>query len=236
MEKNNTGKYIKYAIGEILLVVIGILIALQINILNEARKENIKERALLTNFIQDLRSDSISFKGNFNTLSSINALHRQLYEIGINGRPNEVIKNPNDIRLTLFYNPVAQENDPTIASKISNEKIRLGILNYFRSMQDMDQSNKEFDIIIHDKVREFLRQESAHNLSKWFDNQSMYFAEETIGNIISPKHLISLSKRSEFQQLFFEASIKLTDTLIALKILIDQNEKLISTIEIELAN
>ena len=31
MEKNKTGKYLKYAIGEIILVVIGILIALQIN-------------------------------------------------------------------------------------------------------------------------------------------------------------------------------------------------------------
>lgn len=36
MEKNKTGKYLKYAIGEILLVVIGILIALQINNWNES--------------------------------------------------------------------------------------------------------------------------------------------------------------------------------------------------------
>jgi hypothetical protein len=31
MEKNKTGKYIKYAVGENVLVVIGILIALQVN-------------------------------------------------------------------------------------------------------------------------------------------------------------------------------------------------------------
>ena len=31
MEQNKTSKYFKYAIGEIILVVIGILIALQIN-------------------------------------------------------------------------------------------------------------------------------------------------------------------------------------------------------------
>ena len=35
MDKNNTGKYLKYAIGEIVLVVIGILIALGINNWNE---------------------------------------------------------------------------------------------------------------------------------------------------------------------------------------------------------
>ena len=46
MDKNNTGKpalpagrYLKYAIGEIILVVIGILIALQVNNWNEKRKD-----------------------------------------------------------------------------------------------------------------------------------------------------------------------------------------------------
>ena len=38
--ENKTGKYFKYAIGEIVLVVIGILIALQINNANENRKSN----------------------------------------------------------------------------------------------------------------------------------------------------------------------------------------------------
>jgi len=37
--ENKTGKYLKYAIGEIVLVVIGILIALQINNWNEERKD-----------------------------------------------------------------------------------------------------------------------------------------------------------------------------------------------------
>ena len=45
--ENKTGKYFKYAIGEIVLVVIGILIALQINNWNEQRKENITEQAIL---------------------------------------------------------------------------------------------------------------------------------------------------------------------------------------------
>ena len=44
MEKK-TSQYLKYALGEILLVVIGILIALQINNWNEARKQ---EKELLT--------------------------------------------------------------------------------------------------------------------------------------------------------------------------------------------
>jgi hypothetical protein len=40
MEKGETGKYLKYAIGEIVLVVIGILIALSINNWNEEKKDD----------------------------------------------------------------------------------------------------------------------------------------------------------------------------------------------------
>jgi len=39
LSDGKTGKYLKYAIGEIVLVVIGILIALQINNWNENRKD-----------------------------------------------------------------------------------------------------------------------------------------------------------------------------------------------------
>lgn len=54
MSKNKTSKYFKYAIGEIILVVIGILIALQITNWNESRKESIKEMQFLKNFKSDL--------------------------------------------------------------------------------------------------------------------------------------------------------------------------------------
>jgi len=46
--ENKTGRYLKYAIGEIILVVLGILIALQINNWNEGRQNNIKEQQILT--------------------------------------------------------------------------------------------------------------------------------------------------------------------------------------------
>ncbi|MCO4822081.1 MAG: hypothetical protein KC469_08440 [Flavobacteriaceae bacterium] len=47
LAEGKTGKYLKYAIGEIILVVIGILIALQINTWNEGRKNNAKEQQIL---------------------------------------------------------------------------------------------------------------------------------------------------------------------------------------------
>lgn len=59
MEQNKTGKYFKYAIGEIVLVVIGILIALQINNLNESAKNKRQELVILENILQDLQNDKI---------------------------------------------------------------------------------------------------------------------------------------------------------------------------------
>jgi hypothetical protein len=57
MEKNKTGKYFKYAVGEIVLVVIGILIALSINNWNEERKNKIKESVYLQGIKSDLALD-----------------------------------------------------------------------------------------------------------------------------------------------------------------------------------
>ena len=47
METGKTSRYLKYAIGEIVLVVIGILIALQINDWNEVRKLRMLETDIL---------------------------------------------------------------------------------------------------------------------------------------------------------------------------------------------
>ena len=57
MEKNKTGKYLKYAIGEIVLVVIGILIALSINNWNETRKNKTIEQQLLNSLLQEFQTN-----------------------------------------------------------------------------------------------------------------------------------------------------------------------------------
>ncbi len=62
MEQNKTSKYIKYAIGEIFLVVIGILIALQINNWNEYRKDRILEKEYLTRIKSDIEFDQVLLK------------------------------------------------------------------------------------------------------------------------------------------------------------------------------
>lgn len=66
--------YMKYAVGEIILVVIGILIAVSLNNLNEKRKQKNLYSTILTIIEDDMISDSITIhaplKG-FNTIDSI---------------------------------------------------------------------------------------------------------------------------------------------------------------------
>lgn len=57
MAKNNLGKYLWYAAGEIFLVVVGILIALQVNNWNEERVEQKQIKEYLLSLVDDLQSD-----------------------------------------------------------------------------------------------------------------------------------------------------------------------------------
>ncbi|MEM9000643.1 MAG: DUF6090 family protein [Bacteroidota bacterium] len=62
LSENKFSKYLVYAIGEIVLVVIGILIALQINTWNEQRKSIKKEKLYLAEIKSSLISDTIQIK------------------------------------------------------------------------------------------------------------------------------------------------------------------------------
>ena len=58
LTENKFNKYLIYAIGEIILVVIGILIALQINNSNENRKERILENNLINKISINIEDDT----------------------------------------------------------------------------------------------------------------------------------------------------------------------------------
>lgn len=77
--KNRTGRYLKYAIGEIVLVVIGILIALQINNWNEDRKTRLEESILLKNLLIDFKDNKKELEadiaGKIKVIGSINTLY-----------------------------------------------------------------------------------------------------------------------------------------------------------------
>lgn len=233
--EGKTTKYFKYAIGEIVLVVIGILIALQINNWNEQRKENRKLRDIYSNLLLDIKADSVSYSVNLKELKDIDFLHEQLYKTGVQNDTTIVLNNPSGIRYLPYYNPITKENDPFIASKITNESIRKEVLTYFRNMKDMDDIYSELDDVIKAKMRVYLAHKKMYKLSSWFDNKSKSTAKDGFPyDFIDDKELIALSKDPEFQQILFEASLKIAGSIGTLEILIKQNAHLINVINNEL--
>ena len=89
IQENKMGKYFKYAIGEILLVVIGILIALQINNWNENRKDRAEELKILKSLHKEVKSNIVAFdfdytiqQRNMKVIQSTVILRPSLYTLG----------------------------------------------------------------------------------------------------------------------------------------------------------
>ncbi len=107
LNKNKTGKYVTYAIGEIILVVIGILIALWINQKYKYNEERQDEISVLQEIRTNLDSDLIEIGEDLAYMDSINiALNAVSKYLSENNEPNnqfgaEVLK----LRTTPHFNP-----------------------------------------------------------------------------------------------------------------------------------
>jgi len=80
-------KYLKYAIGEIILVVIGILVALQINNWNIARKNTDAKRLYYAQILNDIKKDkTLMIRGNV----SIDSFFKKLEDYKVTFRKHEI--------------------------------------------------------------------------------------------------------------------------------------------------
>jgi hypothetical protein len=149
LNENKMGKYFKYAIGEILLVVIGILIALQINNWNEKRKNATKEAVLLKQINRDFKSNKIQ-------LDSIKIAHHKAIE-GCDAL----------LRIMPF-----KEDRSTIDTIIKYSPQIFGIKTFNPSQGSVEAiiSSSTFDLIQNDSLRNLL--------VSWKDVYADYYEEE----------------------------------------------------------
>ncbi|MEA1786065.1 DUF6090 family protein [Arenibacter sp. GZD96] len=107
LSQNRFTQYLAYAIGEIVLVVIGILIALQINNWNENRKERFIEQKILQAINNDLKTDIVAINRMLETEAAAVASNQQLITILKDSASNylpEYSKKFKDInRYDLFF-------------------------------------------------------------------------------------------------------------------------------------
>ena len=135
LTENNFSKYLLYAIGEIMLVVIGIVIALQLNNLNENNKNDIFENEILSQIQENLKSDRLVLKKvelNFRKAISssnkiLNAVESQKTEDSIKIWLAEIIQFGRFQPLTNAYE-VLKSNG---LDRISNKQLRFLIGKYY---------------------------------------------------------------------------------------------------------
>ena len=153
MEKNKTGKYLKYAIGEIVLVVVGILIALQINTWNEQKKNNKQAQRYLKSLKEDIQEDYVLLddyivwnEKMIDYVESINktlAIKQQLSK----AEEIEFSKMHLDLTYEKYFIPEKRTiNQIASSSKgdlISNESLQSKIFKYYSFCERLEQNNEK---------------------------------------------------------------------------------------------
>jgi len=90
-DDNKHLKYMRYAIGEIVLVVIGILIALSINNWNEWQQQREKETIILYDLKENLESNIQLLEKEIKGIKRRNRSGELIYQLVKNGNTNELI-------------------------------------------------------------------------------------------------------------------------------------------------
>ena len=223
LSKGKTSKYFKYAIGEIVLVVIGILIALQINNWNEERKLKMNERDVIASLIEDLEIDYNHFAEN-----KIH-LEKQLSIV------DQLISDPHDSVMKTFdlgylrYNtdlyPISFENK--IPTNIYDKKIIESIKTYYRDQQTIMNSKGDYANVVITLVRPFLRKYGVHNPKAAFTSN---FDTEII-NLLDEDKLSKHYKSEELGQILFELRLKAAEFIYYLDKMSQENKVLITILK-----
>ena len=190
MDKKNTGKYFKYAFGEIVLVVIGILIALSINNWNTNRLNNKVEKVILNNLKKDLVLE----------LDNLDS-HKTLQNIWINSGTkilknydsndgflvdDELLASINDLMIRSAFLPIKPtyqsiENTGKI-DLISNEKLKEEILIYYKdiswfSKNTTDNNTYLVDQLVNNKLIELTFFQTKSFSKEWKEKSTIFNIE-----------------------------------------------------------
>ena len=158
-DDNRPLKYMRYALGEIVLVVIGILIALQINNWNEKKnqQEKIKEYARL--YIKDLEADIVMTDINWKMIDKISKNIDSL-ALSVQNKTIEDVSNIDFLCMTwnILYRPY-RWNRSTIDHMKSS-----GTLQY---IEDVSISKKigEYDAFTHHLDEDYMNDKAKSEIS-----------------------------------------------------------------------
>ncbi len=211
LKEGKMANYLKYAIGEIVLVVIGILIALQINNWNEKQKERILEKKYLLRLVEEFNTDLDNITSNINAIKKRKERAEFIMKTIDNPQlaedsANYFVKSIEYAGYTSF--PVISDNtfeeikSSGKLSLITNESIRGALQQYYSWTSKRNQYN-------------FIREDIQ--LSYLKENQGVLNAEQQIsmGSFADPRQFNKTEAK-----LTYERMIQKPDFLAILPIII----------------
>lgn len=107
---NQVNRYLLYALGEVFLVVIGILIALQIDTWNEERKDRLAEKGIIENLRQEFEENRAELDSILTILNKTREANMRL--MGFFGKPREDLEMVN-LDSIVFYSVEYRRFIPT---------------------------------------------------------------------------------------------------------------------------
>ncbi|MFC4721752.1 DUF6090 family protein [Geojedonia litorea] len=202
--ENKTGKYFKYAIGEIILVVIGILIALQINNTNNLKQE----RKIEQEYLQSLQAE---FELNLENLETLIALNKEMTEDVeklLTLFDKSILDTINDTLTAVILNDVMDNYDiymPSLGvltdlissgnlNLIQNKKLRHQLASFEISLDRIDDQEKTAEKEFH-AIRDLFNEKSS--LQKLFTQIGWY--EKKQNSISDTMNYESLLKSVQFE-------------------------------------
>ena len=185
--EGKTSKYLKYAIGEIVLVVIGILIALQINNWNESRKDRVKEKEILMALADNLENNIETLEADVVFLQ----IHRESAKIILSVLDNKL---PYSDTLDIHFHQARVSKHEFILSEsgfeqykdagfqiirdgqIKNEILKLFESTYPKQLANRGLINKQYDAFIdyHVPLFIFTSGDNGKNYLKPINFQDLY--------------------------------------------------------------
>ena len=225
-DDNKPLKYMRYAIGEILLVVIGILIALQVNNWNELRKKEQAEIQLYHKIIADLNTERNVIENKIYNLKTHQNLHFQLYDES-QGKaeydPTTNYKNlytysPNQ----LFFYENHSKSLPLITDKEAHSLLK----KYIDQEKLTTTSNEDWNKIKTEQIRPFLTKHGIKNTEAVFKVRSSDdWPAVSYTSLISYPKLVEQYGNVEFDQLLYELRIYTTWSLYHYNLLKEANRE-----------
>lgn len=207
MKKSNWITKIKYAVGEILIISIGLLIALQTNNWNEERKNAIKEKLLIGHIIEDLNLDTIHINQSLSEVKRQKKLIDDLIAKVFDSSYALEEENIGLLRYSSDFRPITQRNHSIAVSSLKDDMTRQQIQNYFLQEDEVLDIFLEYVDIVHNKVRPYLSSVGMHNLNALRTDEKS--SDEASLHLEVLEEQLSVEA---FQQLLYERRLK-TDAL-----------------------